>query len=35
MKTFRSIGVGRELGAPGMDAYMETKHVRFRYRAPR
>ncbi len=28
-------GIGRELGDPGMDAYMETKHVRFRYRPPR
>jgi acyl-CoA reductase-like NAD-dependent aldehyde dehydrogenase len=27
-------GIGRELGAPGMDSYMEVKHVRFRYRYP-
>lgn len=27
-------GVGRELGQPGMDSYMEVKHVRFRYRKP-
>lgn len=27
-------GVGRELGSPGMDSYMETKHVRYRYRTP-
>lgn len=28
-------GMGRELGQPGMDSYMETKHMRFRYRPPR
>jgi succinate-semialdehyde dehydrogenase / glutarate-semialdehyde dehydrogenase len=28
-------GMGRELGQPGMDSYMETKHVRYRYRSPR
>lgn len=28
-------GVGRELGQPGMDSYMEVKHVRYRYRSPR
>lgn len=28
-------GMGRELGQPGLDSYMETKHVRFRYRTPR
>lgn len=28
-------GMGRELGQPGMDAYLEYKHVRFRYRDPR
>ncbi len=27
-------GIGRELGQPGLDAYMEVKHVRYRYRAP-
>jgi len=27
-------GIGRELGQPGLDAYMETKHVRYRYRIP-
>ncbi|MFW5772776.1 MAG: aldehyde dehydrogenase family protein [Phototrophicaceae bacterium] len=25
-------GIGRELGEPGMDAYLETKHVRYAYR---
>ena len=25
-------GIGRELGQPGMDAYLETKHVRVRVR---
>lgn len=24
-------GIGRELGEPGLDAYLETKHVRLRY----
>jgi len=28
-------GVGRELGQPGMDSYLEVKHVRYRYRPPR
>ena len=28
-------GIGRELGAPGMDAYLEVKHVRVRIRPPR
>jgi acyl-CoA reductase-like NAD-dependent aldehyde dehydrogenase len=28
-------GVGRELGQPGLDSYMEVKHVRYRYRLPR
>jgi acyl-CoA reductase-like NAD-dependent aldehyde dehydrogenase len=28
-------GAGRELGQPGMDSFMEVKHVRYRYRAPR
>jgi acyl-CoA reductase-like NAD-dependent aldehyde dehydrogenase len=28
-------GIGRELGQPGMESYMEIKHVRFRYRPPR
>ena len=28
-------GMGRELGQPGLDAYMEYKHVRYRYRDPR
>jgi acyl-CoA reductase-like NAD-dependent aldehyde dehydrogenase len=27
-------GVGRELGQPGLDSYMEVKHVRYRYRPP-
>jgi acyl-CoA reductase-like NAD-dependent aldehyde dehydrogenase len=27
-------GIGRELGQPGMDAYLETKHVRVRVRMP-
>lgn len=27
-------GIGRELGQPGLDSYMETKHVRLRYRTP-
>lgn len=28
-------GVGRELGQPGMDSYLEVKHIRYRYRPPR
>jgi acyl-CoA reductase-like NAD-dependent aldehyde dehydrogenase len=28
-------GVGRELGQPGLDSYLEVKHVRYRYRNPR
>ena len=28
-------GIGRELGQPGMDSFMEVKHVRYRYRTPR
>ncbi len=28
-------GIGRELGEPGLDSYMETKHVRYRYQLPR
>ncbi len=28
-------GIGRELGQPGMDAYLEVKHVRVRVRPPR
>jgi succinate-semialdehyde dehydrogenase/glutarate-semialdehyde dehydrogenase len=28
-------GIGRELGQPGLDSYLEVKHVRFRYRPPR
>jgi len=28
-------GIGRELGQPGMDSYLEVKHVRYRYRPPR
>ena len=28
-------GIGRELGTPGMDAYLEVKHVRVRVRPPR
>lgn len=28
-------GIGRELGQPGMDAYMEVKHVRLRVREPK
>lgn len=27
-------GIGRELGQPGLDSYMEVKHVRYRYRPP-
>lgn len=27
-------GLGRELGEPGLDSYMETKHIRFRYQSP-
>jgi acyl-CoA reductase-like NAD-dependent aldehyde dehydrogenase len=27
-------GMGRELGQPGMDSYMEIKHVRYRFRFP-
>ncbi len=28
-------GIGRELGQPGLDSFMEVKHVRYRYRTPR
>jgi succinate-semialdehyde dehydrogenase/glutarate-semialdehyde dehydrogenase len=28
-------GTGRELGQPGLDSFMEVKHVRYRYRTPR
>ncbi len=28
-------GMGRELGQPGMELYMETKHVRMKIKAPR
>lgn len=28
-------GLGRELGEPGLDAYRETKHVRYRHQPPR
>jgi acyl-CoA reductase-like NAD-dependent aldehyde dehydrogenase len=28
-------GLGRELGEPGLDAYMDIKHVRYRHRPPR
>lgn len=28
-------GLGRELGEPGLDAYMDIKHVRYRHRLPR
>jgi succinate-semialdehyde dehydrogenase/glutarate-semialdehyde dehydrogenase len=28
-------GIGRELGQPGMDSYMETKHVRLKIKEPR
>ncbi|MCA9889073.1 MAG: NAD-dependent succinate-semialdehyde dehydrogenase [Anaerolineae bacterium] len=28
-------GIGRELGEPGLDAYLEHKHIRYRYQAPR
>lgn len=27
-------GIGRELGQPGLDSYLEVKHVRYRYRKP-
>lgn len=27
-------GMGRELGQPGLDSYMEVKHVRYRYQHP-
>lgn len=27
-------GIGRELGEPGLDAYLESKHVRYRYQSP-
>lgn len=27
-------GIGRELGEPGLDSYLETKHVRFAYQNP-
>jgi len=28
-------GLGRELGEPGLDAYMDIKHVRYRHRPPK
>lgn len=28
-------GMGRELGQPGLDSFMEFKHVRYRYQPPR
>lgn len=28
-------GIGRELGEPGLDSYLETKHVRLHTRLPR
>ncbi len=28
-------GMGRELGQPGLDSYLEVKHVRYRYQPPR
>jgi succinate-semialdehyde dehydrogenase/glutarate-semialdehyde dehydrogenase len=28
-------GIGRELGQPGLESYMEVKHIRYRYRAPK
>ncbi len=28
-------GIGRELGEPGLDSYMETKHIRYRYQTPK
>ena len=28
-------GIGREMGEPGLDAYQEMKHVRYRLQAPR
>ena len=28
-------GIGRELGEPGLDAYLENKHIRYRYQPPR
>jgi acyl-CoA reductase-like NAD-dependent aldehyde dehydrogenase len=31
----KASGIGRELGEVGMDSYLETKHVRYGYRAPR
>jgi succinate-semialdehyde dehydrogenase / glutarate-semialdehyde dehydrogenase len=27
-------GIGRELGEPGLDSYLETKHIRLAYQAP-
>lgn len=27
-------GIGRELGEPGLDSYLESKHIRYRYRPP-
>ncbi|MEZ4666326.1 MAG: NAD-dependent succinate-semialdehyde dehydrogenase [Anaerolineae bacterium] len=28
-------GIGRELGVPGLDSYLETKHIRFAYQDPK
>lgn len=28
-------GIGRELGEPGLESYMETKHIRYRYQTPK
>ena len=28
-------GIGRELGQPGLDSYMNVKHIRYRYQEPR
>ncbi len=31
---YKQSGIGRELGDTGLDSYMETKHVRYRYHTP-
>jgi acyl-CoA reductase-like NAD-dependent aldehyde dehydrogenase len=31
----KASGIGRELGQPGLDSYLEVKHVRVRRRRPR
>jgi succinate-semialdehyde dehydrogenase/glutarate-semialdehyde dehydrogenase len=31
----KASGIGRELGQPGLDSYLEVKHVRVRRRRPK